>query len=84
MRIDDLDTPCLLLDLDRVNKNIATMMGILEGTGVSLRPHFKTPKCPAVAELQLNAGAIGITVAILVETRNAVMSDTPTTMPKKT
>ncbi|MBK7125467.1 MAG: alanine racemase [Dehalococcoidia bacterium] len=67
MRIDDLDTPCLLLDLDRVNKNIATMMGILEGTGVSLRPHFKTPKCPAVAELQLNAGAIGITVAKLGE-----------------
>ena len=67
MRIDDLDTPCLLLDLDRVNKNIATMMGILEGTGVSLRPHFKTPKCPAVAELQLKAGAIGITVAKLGE-----------------
>jgi len=58
MRIDDLD---------RVNKNIATMMGILEGTGVSLRPHFKTPKCPAVAELQLKAGAIGITVAKLGE-----------------
>jgi len=67
MRIDDLDTPCLLLDIDRVNRNIATMMGLLEGTGVSLRPHFKTPKCPAVAELQLKAGAIGITVAKLGE-----------------
>ncbi len=67
MRIDDLDTPCLLLDLDKVNKNIATMMALLEGTGVSLRPHFKTPKCPAVAELQLKAGAIGITVAKLGE-----------------
>jgi D-serine deaminase-like pyridoxal phosphate-dependent protein len=67
MRIDDLDTPCLLLDLDKVNKNVATMMRLLEGTGVSLRPHFKTPKCPAVAELQLKAGAIGITVAKLGE-----------------
>jgi D-threonine aldolase len=67
MRIDELDTPCLLLDLDRVNKNIATMMGILRGTGVHLRPHFKTPKCPPVAQLQLEAGAIGITVAKLGE-----------------
>ena len=67
MHIDDLDTPCLLLDIDKVNRNISTMMGLLEGTGVSLRPHFKTPKCPAVAELQLKAGAIGITVAKLGE-----------------
>ena len=67
MRIDELDTPCLLLDIDKVNKNIATMMGLLAGTGVSLRPHFKTPKCPPVAELQLKAGAIGITVAKLGE-----------------
>jgi D-serine deaminase-like pyridoxal phosphate-dependent protein len=67
MRIDELDTPCLLLDLDRVNRNIATMMGILRGTGVHLRPHFKTPKCPQVAQLQLEAGAIGITVAKLGE-----------------
>lgn len=67
MRISDLDTPCLLLDIDRVNANIATMMGMLAGTGVSLRPHFKTPKCPQVAKLQLDAGAIGITVAKLGE-----------------
>jgi len=67
MRIADLDTPCLLLDIDRVNANITTMMDMIGGTGVSLRPHFKTPKCPAVAELQLRAGAIGITVAKLGE-----------------
>lgn len=67
MRISDLDTPCLLLDIDRVNANIARMMSMLAGTGVSLRPHFKTPKCPQVAKLQLDAGAIGITVAKLGE-----------------
>lgn len=67
MHIDELDTPCLLLDIDKVNANIAKMMDILAGSGVSLRPHFKTPKCPAVAELQLKAGAIGITVAKLGE-----------------
>lgn len=67
MRIDDLDTPCLLLDLDAVEHNIATMMASLQGTGVSLRPHFKTPKCPQIAKMQLDAGAIGITVAKLGE-----------------
>ncbi len=67
MHIDDLDTPSLLLDIDKVNANIATMMRVLEGTGVSLRPHFKTPKCPQVAKLQLEAGAIGLTVAKLGE-----------------
>ena len=46
MPYDNFDTPCLLLDLDRVEANIATMMSTLAGTGVSLRPHFKTPKCP--------------------------------------
>jgi D-serine deaminase-like pyridoxal phosphate-dependent protein len=67
MRIDDLDTPCLLLDLDAVEHNIAAMMSSLAGTGVALRPHFKTPKCPQIAKLQLDAGAIGITVAKLGE-----------------
>jgi D-serine deaminase-like pyridoxal phosphate-dependent protein len=67
MRIDDLDTPCLLLDLDAVEHNIGTMMARLAGTGVALRPHFKTPKCPQIAKMQLDAGAIGITVAKLGE-----------------
>ncbi len=67
MNIRDLDTPCLLLDLDAVEHNIAAMMRQLEGTGVALRPHFKTPKCPEVARMQLDAGAIGITVAKLGE-----------------
>jgi D-serine deaminase-like pyridoxal phosphate-dependent protein len=67
MRIDDLDTPCLLLDLEAVEHNIAAMKEMLAGTGVALRPHFKTPKCPQVAKMQLDAGAIGITVAKLGE-----------------
>ncbi|WP_322796123.1 alanine racemase [Tepidiforma sp.] len=67
MRIDDIDTPALLLDLDAVEDNIATMQRLLAGSGVRLRPHFKTPKCPQVARMQLDAGAIGITVAKLGE-----------------
>lgn len=67
MPFDEFDTPCLMLDLDRVEQNIAAMAAMLSGTGVSLRPHFKTPKCPQVAKLQLDAGAIGVTVAKLGE-----------------
>ena len=67
MHAHELDTPCLILDLDAVEHNIAAMMRQLEGTGVALRPHFKTPKCPPVAKMQLDAGAIGITVAKLGE-----------------
>ncbi|MES4791794.1 MAG: alanine racemase [Chloroflexota bacterium] len=67
MRIDDIDTPALVLDIDAVEDNIATMANLLAGTGVRLRPHFKTPKCPQVARMQLEAGAIGITVAKLGE-----------------
>ncbi len=64
---DDLDTPCLLLDLDVVESNIARMAAFFEGKPAKLRPHFKTPKTPEVARRQLAAGAIGITVAKLGE-----------------
>lgn len=67
MNAHDLDTPCLLLDLDAVESNIARMAALLEGKTARLRPHFKTPKCPQVARMQLEAGAIGITVAKLGE-----------------
>lgn len=67
MRIADIDTPALVLDLDRVERNIATMAGFFANREASLRPHFKTPKCPEVARLQLEAGAIGITCAKLGE-----------------
>lgn len=67
MRIDDLDTPCLLLDLDRVEANIARMAAFFASRPAKLRPHFKTPKTPEVARRQLAAGAIGITVAKLGE-----------------
>ena len=68
MHIDELDTPCLLLDLDVVESNIARMAAYLEGKPVKLRPHFKTPKTPEVARSgNSRPGAIGITVAKLGE-----------------
>jgi D-serine deaminase-like pyridoxal phosphate-dependent protein len=62
-----LDTPALVLEIDRVERNIERMARFFASVPASLRPHFKTPKCPEVARLQLEAGACGITCAKLGE-----------------
>lgn len=64
---DALDTPCLLLDLDKLDANIARMAGLAAGAGVALRPHAKTHKLVEVARRQIAAGAAGLTVAKLGE-----------------
>ena len=63
----DLDTPALLLDLDRFEHNVRTMAGHLQARGVAWRPHAKAFKCPAIAHALLRAGAIGVTVAKVSE-----------------
>src|SRR5437762_7531093 len=59
----DLDTPALYVDLDAMERNILRMQEQCRGWGVELRPHVKTHKIPEIAQMQLDAGAIGITVA---------------------
>ena len=66
-KIQDLDTPALLIDLSRVNKNIEDMQKKANSAGVHLRPHTKTHRTPALAFLQLGAGAHGISVAKIGE-----------------
>ena len=63
----DLDTPALCVDLDALERNIATMQTRLRALKVASRPHGKTHKCPAIAKLQLEAGSIGICAAKLSE-----------------
>jgi D-serine deaminase-like pyridoxal phosphate-dependent protein len=58
-----LDTPCLLIDLDRMAANIQRWQAAIVASGVGLRPHVKTHKSPELARMQLAAGAAGITVA---------------------
>jgi D-serine deaminase-like pyridoxal phosphate-dependent protein len=62
-----VDTPALLVDLDRLEHNIGSMADQARDAGLALRPHFKTHKSTAIAHRQLDAGAIGITVAKLDE-----------------
>ncbi len=68
-----LDTPSLLIDADRMERNLQEMAGVAADAGVALRPHIKTHKSPSLALRQLELGAGGITVAKIGEAE--VMAD---------
>ena len=59
----DLPTPAAIVDLDRLETNIATMADFFRPLPANLRPHAKTHRTPAIARLQIAAGARGITCA---------------------
>jgi D-serine deaminase-like pyridoxal phosphate-dependent protein len=61
--LDSLPTPCLVIDAERVRRNIRRMADYAATHGLKLRPHTKTHKSPFVGQLQLQAGACGLTVA---------------------
>jgi D-serine deaminase-like pyridoxal phosphate-dependent protein len=67
MQLDELDTPCLVIDEARMQHNIARMQRHMDALGVSFRPHVKTSKCLDVVRQQRDAGARGITVSTLKE-----------------
>ncbi|GAA1772763.1 D-TA family PLP-dependent enzyme [Nocardioides hankookensis] len=60
-------TPYLRVDVGRLRQNITTTAERAAAAGVALRPHAKTHKSPDVARLQLEAGAVGLTVATIGE-----------------
>jgi D-serine deaminase-like pyridoxal phosphate-dependent protein len=68
-RLEDLPTPALLLDLDRLDANLEWMAQRAHQLGVSLRPHIKTHKCIEIAQRQVDLGARGLTVSTLYEAR---------------
>ena len=63
----ELDTPALVVDLDKLDRNITKMQRSLAANQLDARPHAKTHKCAEIAKLQLKAGAIGICTAKLSE-----------------
>lgn len=69
MRVDDLDTPCLLLDRAVLKRNLSAMSARMKRHGVRLRPHLKTAKSAEVARLAIQGEAGGITVSTLAEAR---------------
>lgn len=60
MRLEDIDTPALLIDLDSFERNLHRMVDSLRGLPVRLRPHAKTHKCPQIALRQIALGAVGV------------------------
>ena len=67
MLFDDLFTPCLLIDKQKLTDNINRMNQRSKKLGISFRPHVKTTKCIPIA-LLINDGMIGpITVSTLRE-----------------
>jgi D-serine deaminase-like pyridoxal phosphate-dependent protein len=61
MDIEALDTPAVVIDLDRVDANLAAAQRYADEHGLALRPHVKTHKLPALAHRQVALGAVGIT-----------------------
>lgn len=57
--VEDIDTPALVVDLDAFEHNLRHMATFAREAGIRLRPHAKTHKSPAVALLQIEAGAVG-------------------------
>jgi D-serine deaminase-like pyridoxal phosphate-dependent protein len=73
MRITDLDTPAVLIDVDVMERNLCRLAEYCALHNLKLRPHTKTHKIPELAKMQVRHGATGITVAKLGEAE--VMAD---------
>lgn len=69
MRIEDLRTPSLLLDLARIRRNADRVSAIAKSNNVRLRPHIKTHKCVEVAKIQTEGHDGAVTVSTLEEAR---------------
>jgi D-serine deaminase-like pyridoxal phosphate-dependent protein len=73
MRIEELDTPAVVIDLDIMERNLARMAAYVKSKNIALRPHTKTHKIPDIAKAQIASGACGVAVAKPGEAR--VMSE---------
>ena len=62
VRYSYLDTPAVLVDMDKLEANIGEMAQAVAEAGVELRPHVKVHQCPAIAKMQIEAGARGVEV----------------------
>ena len=73
LTLNDIETPFLWADLDRMDENIRLLSGFFREAGVAWRPHIKGLRVPAVALKTLDAGAIGVTCATVGEAE--IMAD---------
>jgi 3-hydroxy-D-aspartate aldolase len=78
--VEELDTPCIVIDLDIAEANIAKLQAAANEMGVDVRPHSKTNKSPYWARKQIDAGAIGICCAKVGEAEVMVDAGIPEIM----
>lgn len=71
--LESLQTPCMVIDMAQAKQNIAAMQKAADNARCALRPHIKTHKMVRFAQLQLQAGAKGITCAKIAEAE--IMAD---------
>jgi D-serine deaminase-like pyridoxal phosphate-dependent protein len=71
--VEELETPVAIVDLDRLAANIARLQSYLDQHRIANCPHVKTHKIPAIAHMQVAAGAVGITCQKLSEAE--IMAD---------
>lgn len=77
MKIHELPTPVLLLDIDIFQSNITTMADHVSRAGKKLRPHAKAHKCVEIARRQIAAGAAGVCAATVPEAELMVRAGVP-------
>lgn len=80
MPVEQLPTPALIVEFEILRRNMETMASYLATTGTKLRPHAKTHKTPAIAHLQMRAGAVGLCCATVGEAEVMVYSGIPNVM----
>lgn len=76
-RVEDLETPALVIDLDIMERNLQRIADYTSEYELRLRPHTKTHKIPALGRKQVELGAVGLTVAKVGEAEVMVKAEPP-------
>src|SRR5699024_7703150 len=76
-RIEDIDTPCLLIDLDAYERNVERMARFMQEHGMRHRAHAKTHKSADISHDQIAAGAVGICCQTVSEAEALVNNGVP-------
>jgi D-serine deaminase-like pyridoxal phosphate-dependent protein len=77
MTLAEVDTPCLVLDLDAFERNLDRLEASLAGRTVKVRPHAKSHKCPQIALRQMARGAVGVCCQKVSEAEAMVAGGVP-------
>ena len=77
MKLSELETPAVILDRRKMQKNADILSEMIRGTSMRLFPHYKSHKCAELAGWQMESGAGGITCAKLSEAQDLADAGIP-------